>query len=121
MDTKSLELEFSLLHSRICAALSDPTRIMILYLLSEKGMFVNDISEALGIPQSTVSRHLRILRERSLVITERQGTNVLYMLQDRRIIEALDLLREILAAQLQAEAKITTAIQEASSSGVKGE
>ncbi len=117
MDTKPLELEIGLLHERICSALGDPTRILILYLLSEKGMYVNDISEALGIPQSSASRHLRVLRERSLVATERQGTNVLYMLPDQRIIEALNLMREILAAQLQAEAQITSAIHETSSPG----
>jgi ArsR family transcriptional regulator len=117
MDTKPLELEIGLLHERICSALGDPTRILILYLLSEKGMYVNEISEALEIPQSSASRHLRVLRERSLVTTERQGTNVRYMLQDKRIIKALDLMRDILAAQLQAEAQITSAIQETSSSG----
>jgi DNA-binding transcriptional ArsR family regulator len=116
MDTKPLEMEISLLHERICSALGDPTRILILYLLAEKGMFVNEISEALGIPQSSASRHLRILRERSLVATERQGTAVLYTLQDKRIITALDLMREILSSQLQEEAKITSAIQETTSS-----
>lgn len=119
MDTKPLELEIGLLHERICSALGDPTRILILYLLSEEGMFVNDISEALDMPQSSVSRHLRVLRERNLVTTERQGTNVLYMLQDKRIIKALNLMREILAAQLQAEAQITSAIQETSSPDLK--
>jgi len=73
-DMKSLELEVNLLHERICSALSDTKRIMILYLLAKKDMFVNEISEALSTPQSTISRHLRVLRERSLVSTERRGT-----------------------------------------------
>ena len=60
METKPLEIEIGLLHERICSALGDPTRILILYMLAEKGMFVNEISEALNIPQSSVSRHLRI-------------------------------------------------------------
>jgi DNA-binding transcriptional ArsR family regulator len=107
MDIQSLELEIDLLHERICSALGDPTRIMMLYLLSEKGLFVNEISEALGTPQSSVSRHLRILRERSLVTAERQGTAVLYSLSDRRIIQALDLMRAMLSAQVQAQARIT--------------
>ena len=116
METKPLEIEIGLLHERICSALGDPTRILILYMLAENGMFVNEISEALNIPQSSVSRHLRILRERSLVATERQGTAVLYTLPDKRIITALDLMREILSAQLRQEAKITSAIQEKNSS-----
>jgi ArsR family transcriptional regulator len=107
MKEQNLELEVSLLHERVCAALSDATRIMILYLLAEKALFVNEIAEALATPQSTISRHLRILRERSLVDTEREGTSVRYSLKDRRIIEALDLLRALLSDQIQADAAIT--------------
>lgn len=107
MDIKALEKEVALLHERVCSAMSDTTRIMILYLLSEGSMYVNDIAEALVQPQSTVSRHLKILRERGLVVTERQGTAILYSLPDRRIIEALDLMRYILNDQVMAEALIT--------------
>ena len=109
-NTKSLELEINLLHERICSALADTKRIMILYLLAEKDMFVNDISDALDTPQSTISRHLRVLRERNLVATERQGTAVLYSLPDDRIIQVLDLMRAILNDQIQAEAAITKSI-----------
>lgn len=114
MDIKSLELEIKLLHERVCSALSDTKRIMILYLLAEKDMFVNELSEALNTPQSTISRHLRVLRERSLVSTERQGTAVLYSLMDKRIIKALDLMRDILKDQIQAEAAITKSIPRSS-------
>ncbi len=107
MDIKILQREVQLLHERVCSAMSDATRIMILYLLSEKSMYVNEIADALEQPQSTISRHLKILRERSLVATERQGTAILYSLPDRRIIEALDLMRSILNDQVMAAALIT--------------
>lgn len=107
MGVKSLELEINLLHERICSALSDTTRIMILYLLAERDMYVNEIAEELNAPQSTVSRHLKVLRERNLVATERQGTAVLYSLVDKRIIQSLDLMRSILNDQIQANAQIT--------------
>lgn len=110
-DIRSLELEVNLLHERICSALSDTKRIMILYLLAEKEMFVNEISKALNTPQSTISRHLGVLRQRSLVSTERRGTAVLYSLPDNRIIDVLDLMRAILNDQIQAEAAITKSIQ----------
>ncbi len=107
MDIKTLEQEVTLLHERVCSAMSDTTRIMILYLLSEEDMYVNDIAEALEQPQSTISRHLKILRERGLVATERQGTAILYSLPDRRIIDALDLMRSILNDQVRTAASIT--------------
>ncbi|MBN1935174.1 MAG: winged helix-turn-helix transcriptional regulator [Anaerolineae bacterium] len=104
MDKDRLEQEVNLLHTRVCYALSDPKRVLILYLLSEGGRFVNEIAEMLDIPQPTVSRHLRVLRERELVQVERQGTAIRYSLTDVRIIQALDLMRGILSDQLAANA-----------------
>jgi DNA-binding transcriptional ArsR family regulator len=107
MDIKKLEPEIDLLHEKVCTALGDTTRIMILYLLSEKPLCVNSISEELDIPQPTVSRHLKVLRERDLVNTERQGTNIEYSLADKRIIDALDIMRKILTERIHAQAAIT--------------
>lgn len=112
METRKLEQEIILLHERICSALGDSTRILILYLLSQKDLFVNELADELHVPQSTVSRHLKILRERNLVSTNRQGTAILYSLADQRIIRSLDLMREILAEQIHSEAAITSATQD---------
>jgi DNA-binding transcriptional ArsR family regulator len=110
MDKGKLEQEIIVLHERICSALGDPKRILILYLLSEKARYVNEISETLDLPQSTVSRHLRVLRERKLVLTEREGTSVQYSLADKRIIAALDLMRGILASQWEAQADLAQSL-----------
>jgi DNA-binding transcriptional ArsR family regulator len=106
MTKPRLEQEIDLLHNRICYALADPKRILILYVLSEGPRCVNELVEALDLPQSTVSRHLRVLRERGLVQTERRGTAIYYTLADLRIIEALDVLRAILSTQLAASADL---------------
>jgi DNA-binding transcriptional ArsR family regulator len=116
MNTRKLEQEVNLLHERICSALGDSTRILILYLLSEKSLFVNELADELNVPQSTVSRHLKILRERNLVSTNRQGTAILYSLADQRIIRSLDLMREILAEQIHSEALITSTTQKSNRS-----
>lgn len=109
MDQK-LGQEVDLLHKRICYALGDPKRVLLLYALSQGPQCVNELVGMLDVPQSTVSRHLSVLRERGLVSTERQGTSVYYTLTDRRVIEALDLLRAILATQLAAEASLTQSL-----------
>ena len=84
------------LHSGICSALADPNRLLILYLLSEGPRNVTDIGTQLDLPQPTVSRHLRVLRERGLVETRREGTSVIYEVADSRLLEAIDLLRAVL-------------------------
>ncbi|MBN1231286.1 MAG: winged helix-turn-helix transcriptional regulator [Anaerolineales bacterium] len=106
MNLEKLELEVNLLHSEVCSALGDPKRILILYLLADHGCFVNEISIKLGIPQSTVSRHLRILRDRNLVVTNRNGNSIQYCISDMRLITALNLMREMLKEKLENQAEI---------------
>ncbi len=91
-----LEREVHELHAGLCSALADPTRLMILYSLAESARSVSDLSEHLGLPQPTTSRHLKILRDRGLVAPTRAGANVIYSLTDTRLIDALDLLRAVM-------------------------
>jgi ArsR family transcriptional regulator len=88
--------ELDLLHSNICQAVGDPKRIQILYALHEQPMNVSALAEALETPQPTISRHLAILRERSLVVAERSGASVIYHVAQPRMIEVLDTMRAIL-------------------------
>ena len=97
---ESLKREINLLHASICQGLSDPKRILMLYALREHPMHVNELAEALDVPQPTVSRHLKVLRERQLVATEREGPSVRYSLADERVIDALDILRSVLMGTL---------------------
>jgi len=106
----ALETEVLQLHAEICAGLADANRIMILYALSDGPHNVTEICNALEMPQPSVSRHLKILRERRMVTTERKGTVVNYSLADKRLIEALDLLRSVLRDGLAERAKLADAI-----------
>ena len=96
MLTQSLKQEISQLEADFCFALSDPTRILILYALSEMPLNVTELTHDLGITQPTTSRHLKVLRDRGLVHTTRQGTTITYHLSDKRLIQALDLLRFVM-------------------------
>jgi ArsR family transcriptional regulator len=102
----SLENEVHQLHSQLCAGLADPKRILMLYALSQQSMNVSELSEQLQLPQPTTSRHLKMLRERGLVSSDREGTSVYYTITDKRVIDALDLLREVLADRLQQQANL---------------
>lgn len=95
MDMPTIQ-ELRLLHANICQALGDPKRIMILYALDEEPQHVTALANHLGFPQPTVSRHLRVLRQRQLVQTERSGPAVIYQLSDKRIIQILDNMRQVL-------------------------
>ena len=97
----NLREEVIRLHSQVCSGLADPNRILIIYSLSGRRRRGPDSAAAVELPQPTVSRHLKILRERGIVRPERDGQTIYYQLTDERIIEALDILRSILADQLK--------------------
>jgi DNA-binding transcriptional ArsR family regulator len=102
--------EVNLLHAQMCQGLADPTRILILYLLADSPRYVTELAEMLDVSQPTVSRHLKILRERGLVTATREGNTVHYALRDRRIVQALDLLRAVMADRLAERAGLAEAI-----------
>ena len=106
MVTQTLQQEISQLEADFCFALSDPTRILMLYALNEKPLNVTELTNELNIPQPTASRHLKVLRERGLVQTTRQGTIVTYHLSDNRLIQALDLLRSVMRERLTQRANL---------------
>ncbi len=60
--------------------LSVETRIKIIELLKVGPLSVNTIAEALGISQSAVSQHLRVLKQAGLVADERKGYHIYYSL-----------------------------------------
>lgn len=106
----TLEREVSLLHAEICAGLADPTRILILYELSQSPRNVTELSTNLNLPQPLVSRHLKVLRDRGMVHAQRQGTIMLYELADIRLIQALDLLRAVMRDGLAKGAALAEAL-----------
>lgn len=93
---EQLVQEIEMLHSQVCQAMGDPMRLLILYALSRGPHYVNELARELDVPQPTISRHLKVLRERALVETRRNGAMVYYALTDMRIIQALDLMRAML-------------------------
>ncbi len=103
---RTLEAEVTQLHAEICAGLADPNRILILYALSQSSRNVTELCNELEMPQPLVSRHLKVLRERGMVTTERHGAVVVYSIGDKRLIEALDLLRAVMHANISRRAKL---------------
>jgi ArsR family transcriptional regulator len=108
-----LEQEINHLHAEICAGLADPKRILILYTLADQPRTVSELVDLLELSQPMVSRHLKVLRDRGMVSTNRIGASVEHSLGDKRLIQALDLLRSVLASKLRDQAalaeRVTTA------------
>ena len=107
---QTLVEEVNMLHAQMCQGLADPTRILILYLLADTPRYVSELADTLDVKQPTVSHHLKVLRERGLVTTTRQGNAIRYELRDHRIVDALDLLRAVMGDILSEQAKLISAV-----------
>lgn len=106
MISATLVQEITQLHADFCSALADPTRLVLLYALADGSRNVGELTLDLGLPQPTISRHLKILRDRGMVLADRRGMTVQYTLGDRRIIEALDILRSIMRDRIHYRASL---------------
>jgi len=60
--------------------LADETRLAVVRQLMDGPKHVGEINEPLGLEQSRLSHHLKLLRESGIVTAERDGKAVLYRL-----------------------------------------
>jgi DNA-binding transcriptional ArsR family regulator len=74
--------------ARLFQALSDRTRLEILSVLGSGPINVSGIVAQLGCAQPAVSRHLRVLREASLIRGSRRGKQIVYSIEAEALAEA---------------------------------
>ncbi len=88
----------------LLTALAEPTRLRIVNCLAAAPLFVSEIQAILDIPQPTVSRHLKVLREMELVRDTPIAQYVLYRL--RRPAEPLGRVLSSVLESVQHEAQL---------------
>lgn len=81
-------------YSEKLKALSDPTRLKILYLLSDDDCCTCSIQEILNKPQSNISHHLKILKNAGFIESKKDGIWVYHKIKDKKIINLLNELIE---------------------------
>jgi ArsR family transcriptional regulator len=106
MLSQMLTHDISQLEANLCYAFVDPTRILILYALNEHPHNVTELTRQLGTAQPKISRHLKVLRDLGLVRATRQGVVITYELADYRLIEALNILRNVLKDSIAVRANL---------------
>jgi len=101
MDKKIFEM-----HAEICKVFTNPKRLEIISLLRDGEKTVNELTEMAGVPQANVSQHLTVLRQNNVVTTRRDGANIYYKIANPKIMQACDLMREVLLEQLKENEKL---------------
>ncbi|KXB01688.1 hypothetical protein AKJ41_00590 [candidate division MSBL1 archaeon SCGC-AAA259O05] len=84
----------------LCKMLSNPKRLEIIENLSGEEKSVSELVSEVGIRQANLSQHLAELRKRGLVETRKEGAKVYYRIANPKIVQACDLVREVLLERL---------------------
>jgi len=87
-------------------AIADESRIRILLRLREGDCNVTTLTEELGIAQTSVSKHLAVLRQVGLVDVTRQGTTAIYGIKDESVFEMCEIVCGGVVRHLQEQQEI---------------
>ena len=96
MDSEMVNHDKSEDEAAVFATLADPTRLKLVKLLAHQdtpgALCVNALAEVLGVSQSAVSQHLRILKNIGLVSGERHGYRIHYAINPQTMKQCHDLI-----------------------------
>jgi len=87
------------MHAELCKALANEHRQALLHAIGNGEKCVSDLAAEIGISVHNVSQHLRVLKERRLVESRKEGQTVYYRVTNMKFIQACALIREALVEQ----------------------
>lgn len=90
------------MHANTCRALSHPKRVEILNRLGDGEKSVGTLVDEMGISKSNVSQHLSLLRQVGAVTFRRDGQTLYYRVANPKILQACDLMKQVLLERLEA-------------------
>ena len=99
--------------SLICGALSNPTRLRIIYLLKDGPMAQSNLGERLGISRPLLSQHLKQMRSVGVVESRREGNSVTVSLAAAEVGRACDFMRGFLVKRMQEQGELARRVAEA--------
>ncbi|MBI4180846.1 MAG: winged helix-turn-helix transcriptional regulator [Chloroflexi bacterium] len=91
-------------HAEMCKVFSHPKRLELIDLLRNNEMSAGELGASLGLAPANLSQHLTMMRERHLLVYRKEGNMTYYRIANPRLLEAFDLLREILFEQIRQDA-----------------
>lgn len=106
------EFVFFEMQAQLCQVLGHTIRLRIVQELKDGPKCVNRLVAALkNLPQATVSRHLAVLRSAGVLMTHRNGMEVIYEIANPKIVEVCAMMRSILIERESLQSEIWQRIQ----------
>ncbi|MCL5773239.1 MAG: metalloregulator ArsR/SmtB family transcription factor [Firmicutes bacterium] len=93
-------------HAEICKVFSHPKRLEILNILGGRELSVGEVMQQMEIREANLSQHLFVLRQRGVVTTRREGQTIFYKISNPKILQACNLMREVLFEQFKSQGRL---------------
>jgi ArsR family transcriptional regulator len=95
------------MQAELCSLMANAKRLMILDVLSQEGEAnVGDIAEKLDIPVTAVSQHLRLMRDKNVVVCRKDGHTVYYRLKHPKLMDGCHAVQSVLMDELRITAQV---------------
>ncbi len=99
----------------LCGVMSSPKRLMIMdHINRNKESNVGDLAKAINASVSTVSQHLRLMRNKNIVTSRKDGHTVFYRLKHPKMMKGCLAVKEVLLDELKNSGKIAEYIEDQS-------
>ncbi|MHB8138113.1 MAG: ArsR/SmtB family transcription factor [Smithellaceae bacterium] len=102
------------LQADICKIFANDKRLEIINLLKEKEMSNSELMQKTGLPKVNISQHMNVLKTKGVVLTRREGIQIYYRIANPKIIQACNLMKEVLMDQLVEKEKMVSRLVKAS-------
>jgi len=99
-----VEDQIYLYHAEMCKVFTHPKRLELIDVLRDKEMSVSELSQRLSLPIGNLSQHLAMMRERRILVSRKEGNVVYYRIANSRLLDACDILREMLFEHIRQDA-----------------
>lgn len=93
-------------HAEMCKVFSHPKRLQLLNILRDQEMSAGELGVRLGLSPANLSQHLTMMKERHILVSRRDGNMAYYRIANPRLLQAFDMLREILFEQIRQDAAL---------------
>ena len=107
------------LQADICKIFANDKRLEIINLLKEKEMSNSELMQKTGLPKVNISQHMNVLKTKGVVLTRREGIQLYYRIANPKIIQACNLMREVLMDQLVEKEKMVSRLVKTSNKKLK--
>ncbi len=99
------------MHADICKIFANAKRLEIINALKDQELSAGELIARIGLSKANLSQHMSVLKAKGVILTRRAGTNLYYRIANPEIIQACQLMGEVLLEQFQEKGRMALSLQ----------